>query len=120
MDFNGDNRLDLAFGLNDGPLTLFSRQGNQDSPERRLKVSLRGKEGNPHAIGALLTLNFSDGSTQIREIQAGQGYLSQSLPIAWFGLGDKVPTTIEVRWTDGKITMAKVEKEQKSLILSAP
>ena len=119
-DFDGDGRLDLAFGLNDGPITLFSRQGNPDSPEQRLKVSLRGAEGNPHAIGALLTLNFSDGSTQIREIQAGQGYLSQSLPNAWFGLGDKVPTSIEVRWTDGKVTMAKVETGQHNLILSAP
>ena len=119
-DIDADGRLDLAFGLNDGPVTFFSRNDNKTSSERYLRVKLTGKNGNPTAIGALLTLTFSDGSTLIREIHAGQGYLSQSTPDAWFGLGDKNPQTIEVRWPDGQTSSAKVETGQSNVVLTAP
>ncbi len=119
-DLDEDGRLDLAFGLNDGPLTILSRTDDEKSSERHLLVKLKGKDGNPTAIGALLTLTFSDGSNQVRETHTGQGYLSQSSTETWFGLGNKNPQSIDIRWPDGKRSSMKVESGQTSLTLAFP
>ena len=50
-----------------------------------------------------MRLFLEDGSSQMRVIDAGSGYLCQMEPVAHFGLGLKSPTKmqVEVRWPDG-------------------
>ena len=60
------------------------------------------KTGAP-ARGSSVRLVLNDGSSQMRVIDAGSGYLCQMEPVAHFGLGSKVPLSmmVEVRWPDG-------------------
>ena len=50
-----------------------------------------------------MRLFLEDGSSQMRVIDAGSGYLCQMEPVAHFGLGSKSPKNmeVEVRWPDG-------------------
>jgi len=68
-----------------------------------IKVCLRGSVSNCYGIGARIRL-VANGKGQIREIAAGEGYLSQSPLMAQFGLGDN--TTIDsliVNWPSGVV-----------------
>ena len=58
---------------------------------------------NAPARGSSVRLFLDDGSSQMRVIDAGSGYLCQMEPVAHFGLGLKTPNSmeIEVRWPDG-------------------
>src|SRR6185312_16112158 len=67
-----------------------------------LLVRLQGPPGNPHAIGARLTLTLKDGSSQTAEIHAGSGYRSQSPPLAPFGFpNSNPPASLSIRWPNG-------------------
>ncbi len=61
-------------------------------------LRLRGKKGNPQAIGARVTFTLPDGRRQTREISAGSGYLTQAPPVLL--IPSSVPK-ITVRWPDG-------------------
>ena len=63
---------------------------------------MKHKTGAP-ARGSSVRLFLGDGSSQMRVIDSGSGYLCQMEPVAHFGLGSKTPNsmTIEVRWPDG-------------------
>ena len=63
---------------------------------------MKHKTGAP-ARGSSVRLFLDDGSSQMRVIDAGSGYLCQMEPVAHFGLGSKTPNSmeIEVRWPDG-------------------
>ncbi len=74
-----------------------------------LRVHLRGPAGNPHAIGACVTFELSDGSRQTAEIAAGSGYYSQSSSDCFFGFTDKqAPKLISVRWPNGSTSSSAV------------
>ena len=65
-------------------------------------VRLRGRPGNPTAVGARVTLEYTDGATQACEIYAGSSYYSQSTEACLFGYADSnPPRVIRVRWPDG-------------------
>jgi hypothetical protein len=101
-DLNGDGREDLIFGINDGELMTFENRSTQN---RRFEVRLKGKPGNPTAVGARVTLELSDGTKQTAEVAAGSGYLSQSSPRLVFGLGtSNAPARVHVRWPDGTLS----------------
>ena len=69
-------------------LTLAFR--NHGIPGRNsLRVALRGRDGNPTGIGAQVTMEFANHSTQTSEIYAGSGYYSQSPAACYFGLHDQ-------------------------------
>ncbi|MCA9107124.1 MAG: CRTAC1 family protein [Planctomycetales bacterium] len=66
-----------------------------------LSVELVGPAGNHRALGAEVKIVTADGE-QRRIVSATRGYLSQSEPIAHFGLGETTAVeSIEVRWPDG-------------------
>ena len=65
-------------------LSLAFRNGGVPG-HHSLAVRLRGRPGNPTAVGARLTLVLSDGSIQVAEISAGSGYYSQSSAACFFG-----------------------------------
>ena len=102
-DLNQDGWPDvLATRNNDRPLTFL----NCGKPGRHsFGVALRSGPGNPTAVGARLTLQLADGSTQTAEVSAGSGYFAQSGATVFFGYPDSAPPVrLHVRWPDGRET----------------
>jgi len=63
-------------------------------------VKLNGSGLNTDAIGAMIEI--SDGSrTQIREIRAGNHFVSQNPAEAHFGLGAAMSVDMTITWPDG-------------------
>ena len=104
---------------NDSPLTFLIRG---PAGRHSFGVALRGRPGNPAAVGARLTLQLADGSTQTAEVSAGSGYFSQSSATVFFGYPDAAqPVRLRVRWPDGReTTQAFAQPPPKLLSLSAP
>ena len=77
--------------------------------------------GNPTAIGAHITVELADGSTQTSEVYAGAGYYSQSSAACFFGYPDSnPPKQIRVRWPSGSTTQHDCPAKATTLTLSAP
>ena len=74
-----------------------------------LRVRLTGQPGNLAAVGSRVSLTSADGTVQTAEVHAGSGYLSQSAPDLFFGLGTDggAGARLEVRWPDGTISKMK-------------
>ncbi len=107
-DLNDDGWPDFVVGVNDDELLVFENRGSEEN--RVLRLRLRGKPGNPTAIGARVTLQRSDGKRQTAEVHAGGGYLSQSSAILVFGLGRKaVAERLDVVWPGGELTSRALE-----------
>ncbi|MBI2946644.1 MAG: CRTAC1 family protein, partial [Verrucomicrobia bacterium] len=99
-DLNDDGWPDFLVGINNGEPRAFVNRGSQVN--RLLAVRLRGKAGNPTAIGSRVTVRLADSSTRTAEVQAGSGYLSQSSAALAFGLGStNQATQVQITWTDG-------------------
>jgi hypothetical protein len=100
-DLDGDGALDLVISNRNSPQLsiLHNRSGN---PGRFLAVDLVGTRSNRQGVGARLSLLCGD-LTQVRTVQLGSGYVSQSPSTAWFGLGDcERVDSLEVRWPSGQ------------------
>ena len=80
------------------PITVFAVPNAADNGWLRVRPTT--VHGAP-ARGAVVSLETTDGP-QRRVIDAGSGYLSQSEPVAHFGLGRATPTRVTVRWPDGR------------------
>jgi len=72
-DFNRDGRLDLAMSQHNGPALLFE---NRRAPAG-LRLRFAGSAENQDAIGARYRIDSPRGSSPVRELQAGGGWLSQ-------------------------------------------
>jgi hypothetical protein len=102
-DLNGDGRQDVLIAQNnDTPVAFFGQRAPGSG--RLLKVRVTGgKTGS--AAGARVTVNLAGGRRAVGEIAAGSGYLSQSMPEMYVGLGEAgVAAEIVVRWADGTET----------------
>ncbi len=86
-----------------------------------LSVRLEGKQGNPTAIGARVTITLDDGRTQTVELNAGGGYLSQSSSALYFGRRESNKVReIKVRWPDGSASAISDIGDRSSLRLRQP
>jgi hypothetical protein len=98
-DYDNDGDLDLYFA-NEGQANKLLRNDLVD-PGHWLKVSLAGVISNRAGIGARVRV-VGSGVSRIREITGGSGYLSQSAPIASFGLGPGATIdSVIVMWPSG-------------------
>ena len=103
-DINGDGWVDAYTGADDpsGPLSrlLF----NDPGANHWLTLRLIQEAPNRRAIGARINV-WTNGSLQIRDIVAGDGFVSQNMDLsAHFGLGSATTAdSIIVRWPDGNV-----------------
>ena len=114
-DFDGDGRLDLVLSNLDSSPALFwnrSSDGNQ-----YLRVRLVGTGGNRLAVGAQVRVRAGD-LLQLREVQSGGSYLSQSELVLHFGLANHARAdSVEVRWPTGSTSILNdVEAGQETTI----
>ena len=74
---------------------------NASAPRHWCELRLVGTKSNRDAIGAVVRLT-AGGRTQIRQVQAAGGYLSQSSNVVHFGLGDAASIdSIDIVWPSG-------------------
>jgi enediyne biosynthesis protein E4 len=84
-------------------------------------VRLNGPVGNPTGVGARITVEFADGSSQAAEVYAGSGYYSQSSPECFFGYPEgNPPRKITVRWPSGATTQYAFPPNTATLVLAPP
>jgi enediyne biosynthesis protein E4 len=118
-DFDQDGWPDFLITRN-GSTTLAYRN-NGMAGRHSLCVKLHGSLGNPTAIGARVTLEFTDGSTQSSEVYAGSGHYSQSAVACFFGWSDgNSPRKVHVRWPSGTTTDHLVPPQSTNLVVSSP
>ncbi len=98
-DFDNDGFVDVVVANNnDPPLLLHNSGGNGN---HFVSFKLVGTKSNRDAMGARLKLT-AGGITQIREIEGGGSYMSQSDLRAHFGLGSGVKIDkLEISWPSG-------------------
>ena len=99
-DYDNDGDVDIFVVNNHAPATLLRNDGGNRN--RWLHIELVGTGGNRNAIGAKIQL-ITANRTQIREIYAGDSYMSSNSFIAEFGVGDAAQIeTLQVMWLNGE------------------
>ncbi len=102
-DWDGDGKLDLWLRNRTAPVVRFLH-GRSSQPWSWIAFDLRGGAPNRDAIGALVEVE-AGGTTRVRRLYAGEGYLSSSSPRLHFGLGaSEEVRAATVRWPDGEVT----------------
>jgi hypothetical protein len=106
-DFDNDGDLDIAVSNSGGPLELLRNDGAHGN---WIGFELRGKRSNRQGIGARVTVETESGR-QVREVKAGESYLSSSDPRVHFGIGKAAAVKrVVIKWPSGivqEITDAK-------------
>jgi hypothetical protein len=95
-DYDGDGRIDLAIAQNNAETKLFHNVHGRPG----LRVRLKGPEGNPSGVGAVLRLKYGERFGPAHEIHAGSGYWSQDGAVSVLGK-DGEPSQLWVRWPGG-------------------
>lgn len=102
FDYDKDGDLDLFIVNNLGFPILY--RNDAAGGNHWLRVKPRGTYSNRDGIGAVVTIERSDGSPmQYREISGGSHFLTQSEKVAHFGLGASAAPVklVKVRWPSG-------------------
>ena len=98
-DYDNDGDVDIFIVNNHAQPTLLR---NDATGMNWLHVKLHGKGANRNAIGAKLRLKTAN-AIQMREICAGESYLSSNSYLAEFGLGATTKIEwLEVTWPNGE------------------
>lgn len=121
-DYDKDGDIDIFISNNYAAPRLLRNNSNELKGKNNwLHVKLFGTNTNRDAVGAKIQLNTSD-TTQIREIYAGESYISSNSFVAEFGIGKATKVkTIHVTWTDGKIqTLHDISVNQQIQIIQEP
>jgi hypothetical protein len=118
LDLDQDNWPDFLVTRNNNTTLAFRNAAR--TGKNSLRIVLRGTAGNLSAVGARVTVELADGSTQTNEVYAGSGYYSQSTAACFFGYSDSNrPRKIRVRWPSGIVTEHSQPANSSTLTLSA-
>jgi uncharacterized membrane protein YraQ (UPF0718 family) len=101
VDLDNDGDLDIVAVPVVGPVLVYLN----NSTRGRIAFELRDEAGNRTGIGSKVTVHYGPGGArhQVREIQAGGGFLSFDAPVAYFGLGEfQQVERVEVQWSTGE------------------
>ena len=100
-DYDNDGDVDIFVVNNHAPPVLMRNDGGNRNGW--LHVELVGTGVNRNAIGAKIHLKTAD-RTQVREVYAGESYMSANGFITEFGVGDATQIeTLQVTWLNGDV-----------------
>ncbi len=117
-DFDDDGRVDVVLATVHGPPVLLRNVHPYSG--RWLRVVLRGRPPNTHAVGARVTVELARGPV-VAEQRAGEGFLGSFDPRLFFGLGRGVTTVnVRVRWPSGTETRMNAVSSNRELIVREP
>jgi hypothetical protein len=99
-DLDNDGDLDLVVSnMDDEPTVLENRQ---HTGHHWIGFRIASAGGNRFAIGARVTVD-ANGTTQMREVRSGGGFLSQNDLRPYFGLRDYAgPVSVDIRMPGGQ------------------
>jgi enediyne biosynthesis protein E4 len=113
-DYNNDGAMDIYTSFTTRSNVLYENKGNANN---WIKVKIVGSMSNRDAIGTRLKLT-ANGTTQIREVNAGNGYGSQDSSIIQFGIGEKIKVDmLEVTWPSGISVKLKDMQPNRLVVL---
>jgi hypothetical protein len=119
IDVDRDGSADFLVTRNQGTSLAFRHE--RKSTGRAFSVELRGRAGNPTAVGSRIAVQLKDESTQSCEVYAGSGYLSQSTSAQFFGYAEtNPPRHVTVRWPSGVETQHELTETTTVVILTEP
>lgn len=96
-DYDRDGDVDLLIANNGASPTLY-RNDSDATSKHFVNIRLKGLRDNPQAVGARIYLKTSD-TSQMRELQLGNHYVSQNPVEAHFGLaGNANIEEVRIRW----------------------
>ncbi|MBM3242466.1 CRTAC1 family protein [Candidatus Poribacteria bacterium] len=117
-DYDNDGDTDIFVVNSNQPAILLRNDGGNQN--NWLQIQLVGTKSNRDGIGARIKI-VSGGLTQIREIQSGSSYASESDRRIIVGLGKKNQAElIEIRWPSGIIQTLKDVKANQFLKITEP
>ena len=117
-DLNHDGWPDFVVSRNNSTSLAFQNRG---VPGRHMiAVRLRGAAGNPTGVGARVTVEFADGTSQSAEIGCGGGWASQSTAACFFGYSEVAPRKAVVHWPSGGVTEHAVDGHETTVVFSSP
>jgi uncharacterized membrane protein YraQ (UPF0718 family) len=102
VDFDRDGDLDVIAVAINGPIWVYE---NRTGAGSAIAFELRDERGNRFGIGSRVVVHHGPGGSrhQVREIQAGGGFISFDPYVAHFGLGaDDRVEGVEVLWSTGE------------------
>ena len=111
FDAERDGDIDIVVTNNDEDQLLYYRNDSTND-NHYLGIQLTGTGLNTRGIGAWIMVTTSLG-TQVREVRAGNNYVSQNPPEVHIGLGTATSADVVVTWPDGSETsMSAVAVDQ--------
>ncbi len=115
FDYDRDGDVDIFIANNNQPARAYRNEsGNQ---KHYLSIKLKGKAPNTDAIGARIYVTTPEGR-QMREIKAGNNYLSQNPTEVHFGLEDAATADVHVRWPDGSETTIENSSINRHIVIT--
>ena len=116
-DYDNDGDVDIAVSNSGGPLQLLRNDGRHG---RWVGFTLVGRKSNRQGIGARVTLE-TDLGRQVREVKAGDSYLSSSDPRVHFGVGSAASVrSLQVRWPSGIVQEVKKVQLGRYQVIEEP
>lgn len=119
VDVNLDGLEDFIVGVNnEEPMIFLNRKVNEATHPMRIRIS--GAKGNPTAIGARVIVEVEGFPTQVDEIRAGGGYLTQKSSDLIFAIPNDLKTDIQITlvWPEGVKSKTTAKPETQFLNLS--
>ncbi len=111
FDAERDGDIDIVVTNNDEDQLLYYRNDSTND-NHYLGIQLTGTGFNTRGIGAWIMVTTSLG-TQVREVRAGNNFVSQNPPEVHIGLGTATSADVVVTWPDGSETsMSAVAVDQ--------
>jgi len=113
-DYDNDGDVDLLITNLDAPPTLLR---NDTVGGAWLTVVCVSRRGGPGPIGTVVSVT-SAGRTMVRDIAAGDSFMSSHEPRAHFGLGEASRAEeVDVRWPDGTHTVRRDVPARQFLVI---
>jgi len=118
FDYDRDGDIDIFVANNGSTPSLWRNDATAELRNGFLAIELRAGPPNTRAIGARVYVTTGS-TTQMREVRAGNNFLSNNPAEAHFGLGEiELIDEIRIEWPDGEVTTLVDEwPSQRMLIL---